>query len=248
MKKFDLTVFEIGLKKGVFDQIQLMNLIYGEVNLAKEMDNILFLEWNVARFNEFPIRLREQLIRLLISYTPEEARMFKSVHDVANELALCALESTVSPQVYQAAKGNLCHTAIFGCTSPAVVVREIRYWVEWGIEIEDVVLKMAKLVLDEFLKDAPQCADMGARVQAKKRELVKRKDGLNSRILALMRKYYAFGTKILATKSLSEQIAMQIKLYKIMEEFDKSVGTCANVYRQLGQAEVYPLIKVCGKL
>ena len=251
MEQFDLTVFKLGLEKGVFDHMQVMDLIYGLPKPESEQKKHLLLVWNVPLFNKFPVSLREQIIKLLVEHTHANVSYFsRPVNDIANDLAMCALRATVDPTGRRWEDDSIGYTAHFDSNvTPAIGVHEILYWAEWGIVFEDVVYRTAKCVLDEFLKDAPEKATVHERVIAKKADLLAHLKELNKSITSLMSESNSLDALLQRFQDepcshFAKETDAQVKLEDLTKEIFDLTAQLADTYHQLGQAETYELVKM----
>ena len=251
MKKFDLTVFKIGLENGVFDQLQMMNLIYGEMKLDRLKKEHLSFVWNVSLFNKLPETFRKQLMCLLVELNKDKTfSLLKSVHDIATELAMCALRALIAKNGHFVASNGFGYAADFSAhITPADGVREIINWANWGIELDDEVYQTAKTVLDEFLKDATSGGTTLQKINFLKDELCQEKADLQKRINSLVSESNSLDSLLLAIKEdpksgFAKGTQAQIKLDELTEEINSLIIQLAEVYHKLGQAETYELVKM----
>lgn len=248
MEEFDLTLFKIGLKEGVFDQLKVMNFIYGEIKLDRPQKDRV---WNVSSFNKLPTAAREQIIRLLIDLNEKETFSFlKSVHDVATEFAMCTLRELMAKNGHFVSSDGFGYAADFSAdTTPADGVQEIISWVNWGVELDEEVYRTAKKVLDEFLKDAPSGGTTQQKIDILKDELCHEKSDLQKRINSLVSESNSLDALLLALKEdpksgFAKGTQAQIKLDELSKEINDLIIQLANVYHKLGQAETYALAKM----
>jgi len=251
MKEFDLTVFKIGLKEGVFDQLQVMNFIYGEIKLKRPQKDRISFVWNVSSFNKLPTTARKQLMSLLADLNKGETfSLLKSVHDIATELAMCTLRALIAKNGNFVAGDGFGYAATFSAnTTPTDGVREIINWANWGIVLDVEVFQTAKHVLDEFLKDEPEQATVHERVVAKKTRLCAQKADLKKRIYALMHKSNSLEAIVLSLKKdpksgFAKGSEAHARLEEMTSESHNLILQLADVYHQLGQAETYELVKM----
>jgi len=250
MKKFDLTVFKIGLEKGVFNHLLLMELIYGSIDSNAVQRKHLF-RWNVSLFNRMPKAFRKQLVCLLVDDNKRETfSLLKSVHNVASDFAVCALRALIAKDGHFVANDCFDYVADFSAhTTPAEGVREIINWVNWGIELDDEVYQVAKTVLDEFLKDAPQGECVQQRISLLKEKLCAQRTDLEKRVHATIRKSNSLDAALLSfkedsTSCFSKGLEAHTKLDEMTHELNDLIIQLADVYYKLGQAETYDLVKM----
>ena len=251
MDKFDLTLFKIGLKENVFDQLQVMNFIYGEIKLDRPQKDRLSLVWNVSSFNKLPTSAREQLIRLLVDLNEKETFSFlKSVHDIATEFAMCTLRSLFSKNGHFVASDGFGYATTFSShTTPTDGVREIINWANWGIKLDDEVYRMAQKVLNAFLEKAPEKATAYECVVAKKAELMAHQEELNKSIYALMNESNSLDALLLELKEnphshFAKGSDAHAKLEEVTSKLHELTLQLADTYHELGQAEVYELVEM----
>lgn len=251
MEEFDLTLFKIGLENGVFDQLKVMNFLYGEIELDRQQKNKLSLVWNVSAFNKLPMVARKQLMCLLVDVNKgKKFSLLKSVHDVATEFAMCTLRELMAKKGHFVASDGFGYAADFSAdTTPADGVQEIINWVNWGVELDEEVYRMAKKVLDEFLKDAPSSEPVLQRINILKDELCQEKTNLQKSISSLITESNSLDSLLLALKDdpkvgFAKGTQAQVKLEELTKEINDLILQLANVYHKLGQAETYELVKM----
>lgn len=251
MEGFDLTLFKIGLENGVFDQLKVMNFIYGEIKLDRQQKSNPPLVWHVSAFNKLPKLGREQLVLLLADLDQKEHfPLLKSVHDVATEFAMCTLRELMAKKGHFVASDGFGYAADFSAyTTPADGVQEIINWANWGVELDEEVYRTAKKVLDEFLKDAPSSETTQQKIDILKDELCHEKSDLQKRINSLVSESNSLDALLLALKEdpksgFAKGTQAQIKLDELSKEINDLTFQLADVYHRLGQAETYALVKM----
>lgn len=251
MEEFDLTLFKIGLENGVFDQLKMMNFIYGEIKHDQRQKSKPSLVWNVSSFNKLPKTSREQLVLLLVNFNQKKHfSLLQSVHDVATEFAMCTLRELMTKNGHFVSSGGFGYAADFSAdTTPADGVQEIINWVNWGVELDEEVYRTAQKVLDEFLKDAPSGGTTQQKIDILKDELCHEKSDLQKRINSLVSESNSLDALLLALKEdpksgFAKGTQAQIKLDELSKEINDLIIQLADVYHKLGQAETYALVKM----
>lgn len=222
-----------------------MNLIYGDVRLARKENNNLYFVWYVSFFNELPVEVREQLVKLMLeNEQTDDVHFCKTITTLANERANCALHALISRDGTKAQDG-IGYTAEFnGRIMPAIGVLEIINWVSWGIKLEDEVYQTAQTVLDIFLQDAPAKPSILQSISAKKKKLAKQAKSLEKRINALMKKSIELESQLLTEKHANRvDIAKANQAEIIQKQIYDLNNQLIDVFHLQGQAEVYPLVK-----
>lgn len=255
MEQFDLTVFKIGLEKGVFQPNQIIRLIYGDLIYAKVPPDAFSLVWNVSNFNHLPIPVRKQLVQLLRKYQPQNSLTPVGEVDVyAHNCAFCALNSILQASVPPASSDSNLLAAVFNANAtPVICVKEIINWAAWGITLDDEVWETANLILNVFLKDAPERETVYERVMAKKFELYTREKELSKDIDKSLGKLLSIEDKLLklegdamkndAMNDFCKLMLTGIQQEVISRKVDDLYSDLCNVHLLMGQAEIYHLIK-----
>lgn len=250
MEQFDLTVFKIGLEKGVFQSNQVMHLIYGDLIYAKVPPDAFSLVWNVSNFNHLPIPMRKQLVQLLRKSQPQNSHSPISEVDIfANNCAFSALNSILRASVPQSSSDSNILAAVFSAdATPVMCVKEIINWATWGITLDDEVWETANLILNVFLKDAPEKETVHERVMAKKFELYTREKELKIRINRALSKSIIAEDKMLELENVSidnfPQLLMTcIRHAALSREVEDLYCEFCDVHLLMGQAEIYNLVK-----
>ena len=242
MKKFDLTVFRIGLEKGLFLSSEVMALIYGDIVCKISSDNVHEVIWIAKNFIDLPISVRKKMVQLAMQYDDvADDDTIKTVADEANNRAICALRTIISEEQFLKNCNKECYQGVFSAyTSPQLAVKEIVNWERWGINLNEEVYQLAERALEKFLTNAPTGQNVMEIVKAKKQLLLR-----NNKSLQRKASYLTDETDILNDDEVHDDsnfFTMSESQRNSFNQLDDLLNQIENTLYSLAQAEVYPLL------
>lgn len=256
--KYDLSIFELGLKTRSFYYADVMNLLYGRyeyeiVNGQTEYGwKDCSYDWTLTNFQNIPMATRRKMVKLL----------FKSFDIISDDdglreefdnRILCTLRTLLEEEfAYKQNYKDQMQYDVYNCyfedlVYPSKVMKEFLMWHQAGLPVNKEERKLLNDCVTKFLSEsAPHQGTLAQRIEWKKARWRLRLKKLNkkaNRCYSSLNNLHKREEQLEKNGKIIELRAVRAKIDKIRDEVLNKIYNDQLTYeRELALAEAYPIL------
>ena len=256
--KYDLSIFELGLKTRAFYDGDVLNLLYGRyeyevVNRQTEYGwQDCSYNWTLTNFQTIPMPTRRKMVTLLF-------KSFDIISDVDglreefDDRILCTLRTILEEEfAYKQNYQNQMQYDVYNCyfedlIYPSKVMKEFLMWHRAGLPVSQEERKLLNDCVTKFLSEsAPLQGTLAQRIEWKKAKWHLQLKKLNkkaSRCYSSLNKLHKRKAQLEEKGKIIELSTVRAKIDKIRDEVLYKIYNDQLKYeRELALAEAYPIL------